>query len=155
MKIRRLAFFLVILLAAAVLTACSHAPAVTIQNEKLTLIDTEMTDRYEGVLPAEGNRILAVRFLAENENPDLTAIAEGFFGSYPCILSAGGNTYDCLSVAFQQKKRTPFCDPPVRSTRLSSGRRRLHAFWRQFFRHRIFNLNFTAKVYSPVRLPRF
>lgn len=103
LKIKRLAFILGVLLTAAALAACASLPVVQIQNEKLTLIGTETSDRYEGVFPAEGNQILAVRFLAENKNPDLTAIAEGFFGTTPCTLSIGGDTYDCRSIAFEQE----------------------------------------------------
>lgn len=101
MKIKRLAFILAIAAAAAVLAACGNTTAVTIQNEKLTFLKAEVESGYEEIAPAEGNQILAVRFLAENENPDLSVITEGFFGGNPSVLTSGANTYACKSIAFE------------------------------------------------------
>ncbi len=101
MKIKRLAFILAVVLTAAALSACGNSTVIKIQNEKLTFLKTEVETEYEGITPAEGNQILTVRFLAENENPDLTVITDGLFGSNPSMLTTGANTYSCKSVAFE------------------------------------------------------
>ncbi len=101
MKKKRLALFFGILLAAAVLFACAGRSEVAIQNEKLTFLKATAQSEYAGITSAEGNQILAVRFLAENENPDLSVITEGFFGESPSVITGGTNTYACKSIAFE------------------------------------------------------
>lgn len=101
MKIKRLAFILAAVLTATLLTACGNSTVVTIGNEKLTFLKAAVESGYAGIIPAEGSQILAVRFLAENENPDLSAITEGFFGANPSVLTSGAKSYPCISIAFE------------------------------------------------------
>lgn|GEM_PF-3340096 len=101
MKIKRLAFIFAVLAAAVALAACSSAPALTVQNEKLTFVKAEIVAAYEGITPPEGGRLLTVRFVLDNAEADLAPVADAFFSSDPCVLSIGADTYPCKSIAFE------------------------------------------------------
>ena len=100
MKIKRLALIFAVLVLAAALSACMDA-SITIAGEPLDFLRADISDSFEGIAPAAGNSILTLRFVAKNQNPDLTKISEGFFGETPCTLSDGTNSYPCKSIAFE------------------------------------------------------
>ena len=100
MKTKRLALIVAVLILTAALTACTNV-SVTIAEEQLDFLKADISDSFEGITPEAGNSILTIRFVAKNQNPDLTKISEGFFGETPCTLSDGTNTYPCKSIAFE------------------------------------------------------
>lgn len=100
MKMKRLALFITVLILAGSLTACTNI-VLTIADEQLDFLKADISESYEGILPAADNSILTVRFVAQNPNPDLTKISDGFFGETPCSVSNGSDTYPCKSIAFE------------------------------------------------------
>ncbi len=100
MKIKRLAVLFVVLAFAGALTACSKI-SITVADEKLNFLKADISESFEGVVPAEGNSILTIRFAAQNPNPDLTKISDAFFGDTPSTVSDGSATYPCKSIAFE------------------------------------------------------
>lgn len=100
MKRKPLALFITVLLVAVALTACSEV-SVKIGEEQLNFLKADVSESYEGIVPADGNSILTLRFVAQNPNPDLTKISDAFFGETPCTLSNGNDTYPCKSIAFE------------------------------------------------------
>jgi hypothetical protein len=85
------------------LFSCAAESDIAIQNEKLTFLKTTAQSEYAGIAAADGNQILALRFLAESENPDLSVITEGFFGETPSVVDSGADTYACKSIAFEKE----------------------------------------------------
>ncbi len=99
---KRLAFLLSIFFIAAALVACAPASEVTVADEQLNFVKLEQAKEYAGIAPSQGNQILALKFMAQNENPNLTKISEAFFGETPSTLSNGTNSYPCRSIAFEK-----------------------------------------------------
>ena len=100
MKMKRLALCIAVLILTGSLTACTNV-TLTIADEQLNFLKADISESYEGIVPAAGNSILTLRFAAQSQNPDLTKISDGFFGETPCTVSNGSGTYPCKSIAFE------------------------------------------------------
>ncbi|MEI6101479.1 MAG: hypothetical protein WCP73_06540 [Eubacteriales bacterium] len=100
--IKRLTLLMAILFVAAGLAACAPAATVTVANEQLNFVKMDLSDSYANILPSQGNKILTVKFLAQNENPDMTKISDAFFGQTPSTISNGTASVPCKSIAFEK-----------------------------------------------------
>lgn len=99
---KRVAFLLLIVFTVVSLAACAPVSAVTVADEPLHFVKMDLSKTYAGINPSSGNQILAVKFMADNENPNLTKISDAFYGTTPSTISNGTNSYGCKSIAFER-----------------------------------------------------